>query len=147
MGLDCGCESRMNNIGFPGLMCEYNPNGRRNIGVARKRWKDQHLWSQKPGMVCTYLLHQLYILIHTSGKICFVHSWKICGKRQRVAERDWRKWRSHSYRCHHISTLIFTTWIWKLKSICSGQILTLGLMLYVLKEYDASSARPNTCSS
>jgi len=70
--------------------------------------------------------------------------------KDRVAKRDWRKRRSHSYRCcHHIFILIFTTWIWKLKFICSGQILILGLMLYALKEYDVtcSSARPNTCSS
>jgi hypothetical protein len=64
-------------------MCEYNPNG-----VARKRWKGQHLWSQKPRMACTHLLTPIvHLNLNFCENLCFAHSWKICGKRQRVTER------------------------------------------------------------
>ena len=48
---------RKNNTRVRKLVYEYVPDGRRNVGWPRKRWRDQHTWRRKkPGMPYTLLL-------------------------------------------------------------------------------------------
>jgi hypothetical protein len=60
-----------------------------------------------------------------------------------LSEHGSRGFGGCSYFCYCVSTLSFIAQIRKLKSICTGQLLTSGLVLFILKDV-ASSAGPNT---